>query len=71
MGKVRTMQQNCPMMPTVDELRRAEHGDPWAVLLVGILQAAPSNNEMKLTRSGLACSEVDSSDEAQPVLLGM
>jgi hypothetical protein len=25
------------MIPTVDELRRAENGDPWAVLLVGIL----------------------------------
>ncbi len=29
----------------------------------------PSNNEMKLTRTGAARSEVDSSDEAQPVLL--
>ena len=30
-------------MPTADELERAENGDPWAVLLVGILQAVPSN----------------------------
>jgi hypothetical protein len=30
-------------MSTADELRRAEHGDPWAVLLVGILRTVPSN----------------------------
>lgn len=30
-------------MPTADELRCAENGDPWAVLLVGILRTVPSN----------------------------
>lgn len=33
------------------------------------LDESPSNNGIKLTRTGLAGSEVDSSDEAQPVLL--
>lgn len=63
------MQQNRSMMPTVDELSRAENGDPWAGLLVGLLRAVSSNNEIKLTRTEAARSEVDSSDEAQPVLL--
>lgn len=43
------MQQDCPMTPTPDELRRAENGDPWAVLLVGLLRAVPSNNGLHLT----------------------
>jgi hypothetical protein len=30
------MQQDS-MMPTPDELRRAENGNPWAVLLVAVL----------------------------------
>jgi len=45
------MQQDYPVTPTTDELRRAENGDPWAVLLVGILRTVPSNKEMKLTRT--------------------
>jgi hypothetical protein len=28
------------LTPTADELRRAEDGDPWAVLLVGLLRVA-------------------------------
>lgn len=36
-------------MPTADELRRAENGDPWAVLLVGILRTVPSNKGFHLT----------------------
>ena len=43
------MQQDCPVMPTADELRRAENGDPWAVLLVGLLRAVPSNHGFHLT----------------------
>ena len=45
------MQQNYPMMLTVDELRRAENGDPWAVLLVGILRTVPSNNGFHADRA--------------------
>jgi len=43
------MQQDCSVTPTADELRRAENGDPWAVLLVGILRTVPSNNGFHLT----------------------
>ena len=37
------------MMPTADELKRAEDGNPWAVLLVGILRTVPSNQRFHLT----------------------
>ena len=57
--EVRTMQQDCPMTPTADELRRAENGDPWAVLLVGLLRVARANHGVQPTaelagREGLA-----------------
>jgi hypothetical protein len=54
--------ETCFATPTVDELSRAEGGDPWALLLVGILRAVPSNNEMKLTRTEAFRFEDDSSD---------
>ena len=56
------MQQDCPMTPTADELRRAENGDPWAVLLVGLLRAVPSNHGFHLTAApvGLWDAEPDS-----------
>lgn len=52
------MQQNRSMMPTVDELKRAENGDPWAVLLVGLLRAVPSNNGFHADRATRPVAEV-------------
>ena len=61
-------QKDCPVMPTPDELRRAENGDPWAVLLVGILRAVSPNNGVQPTAE-LAGSEsiaAESDDVRQP-----
>ena len=53
------MQQDCPMTPTADELRRAENGDPWAVLLVGLLRAVPSNHGFHLTAAPVGLWDAD------------
>ena len=51
--------------PTADELSRAEAGDPWAVLLVGLLRAGPSNHGFHLT-AALVDSAAPHVDLAQP-----
>lgn len=62
------MSSKVQLTPTPDELRRVENGDPWAVLLVGLLRAVPSNNGVQPTAelAGLESFVDKSKEERQP-----